>query len=117
MQITSRAQAIAAGTSAGALEIDLYREMGDEGREAAEQTAGRPWRSDSDGEAAAVLKVPQRWKPVFLRGIREVSAQGRSAVPRRNGRVGRSLDAFGRCFDHGALWSLVVGAEPRGERQ
>ncbi len=63
--ITSRAQAIEAGTSAGALEIDLYREMGDEGREAAEQTAGRPWRSDSDGEAAAVLKVPQRWKPVF----------------------------------------------------
>ncbi len=65
MEITSRAQAIAAGTSAGALEIDLYREMGDEGREAAEQTAGRPWRSDSDGEAAAVLKVPQRWRPVF----------------------------------------------------
>lgn len=65
MEITSRAQAIEAGTSAGALEIDLYREMGDEGREAAEQTAGRPWRSDSDGEAAAVLKVPQRWKPVF----------------------------------------------------
>lgn len=73
--ITSRAQAIEAGTSAGALEIDLYREMAraqdqegdgtEEAREAAEQAAGRAWRSDSDGEAAAVLKVPQRWKPVF----------------------------------------------------
>jgi hypothetical protein len=74
--ITTRKQAEIAGANAGALEIDIYYEIAneidndgnlrrDDAREAAEQTAGRSWRSDSDGEAAAVLKVPQRWKPVF----------------------------------------------------
>lgn len=73
--ITTRKQAEQLGTEDGALEIDLYREMAraqdeegnglEDARKAAEQTASRLWRSDSDGEAAAVRKVPEQFRAAY----------------------------------------------------